>query len=329
MSELKIPVTVIGGYLGAGKTTLLNTILRNSQGIRYAVLVNDFGSINIDAALIESQEDEVINLANGCICCSIAGGLTSAMFAIRERELRPDRVLIEASGVSDPYKIAQNAHLPGFCLDSILVLADAELIRKHAKDKYVAKQVLQQLKSADLLLLTKLDLISDEQCRQVKEWLKTTVPDIRISEVNQGKVPMELLFSEDAFSASQQFAIKGILKPDDTDAGHDHEDFYSKWAYIGSQPLDGVRFRALITGLDDKILRGKGFLYLAEDTASQYIFQLVGKRWRITKDKPWGNHQPMNQFVLIGLQGSFNSTDLERKLRSIEQPSSVEVIINN
>ncbi|CAG7857619.1 cobalamin biosynthesis protein CobW [biofilm metagenome] len=319
MTELKIPVTVIGGYLGAGKTTLLNSILRNSQGIRYAVLVNDFGSINIDAALIESQEDEVINLANGCICCSMAGGLTNAMFAIRERELRPDRVLIEASGVSDPHKIAQNAYLPDFCLDSILVLADAELIRKHAKDKYVAKQVVQQLKSADLLLLTKLDLISDELRRQVTEWLKDLAPEIRIIEVDNGRMPLELLFADDTFTAHSKFVVKSILKPDESNFEHSHEEMYAKWAYTGSQPLDGVRFRQMISALENGILRGKGFLFLAEDQASQYIFQLVGKRWTITKDRPWDTQQPMNRFVLIGLPGSFDSLELEQQLKLIEE----------
>lgn len=319
MLNTQIPVTVIGGYLGAGKTTLLNYILLHTQGIRYAVLVNDFGSINIDADLIESQEDEVINLANGCICCSMAGGLTNAMFAIREREPRPDRVLIEASGVSDPHKIAQNAYLPGFCLDSILVLADAELIRKHAKDKYVAKQVVQQLKSADLLLLTKLDLISDEQRRQVREWLNDLVPEIRIVEVNNGLLPLELFFAEDTFTSHSKLVIQGIKKPIESHFEHSHEEMYAKWAYTGLHPLDGARFRGLISGLDSGVLRGKGFLFLADDRASQYIFQLVGKRWTITKDKPWDNHQPENRFVLIGLPGSVESLELERHMKLIEQ----------
>ena len=326
MLNTQIPVTVIGGYLGAGNTTLLNYILLQTHGIRYAVLVNDFGSINIDVDLIESQDDEVINLANGCICCSMAGGLTNAMFAIRERELRPDRVLIEASGVSDPHKIAQNAHLPGFCLDSVVVLADAELIRMQAKDKYVAKQVLQQLKSADLLVLTKLDLISDGQRGQVKEWLKTVVPDIRIAEINAGCVHMELLFCDETISIIQKPVLKGIKKPDDSDE-HRHEDDYSKWTYTGVQPLDGIQFRNLISSFDDKILRGKGFLYLAEDTASQFIFQLVGKRWNITKDKPWDNREPMSRFVLIGLPDSLDGIQLEQTMQLIEQFKAAEAIV--
>ncbi|MEQ1739869.1 MAG: GTP-binding protein, partial [Methyloglobulus sp.] len=161
MVNKQIPVTVIGGYLGAGKTTLLNHILRNNKGIRFAVLVNDFGNINIDVDLIESQDGDTINLANGCICCSLAGGFGAAMLSIRESAVLPDRVLIEASGVSDPFKIAQYAHLPGFRLDSVIVLADAEFIQKRAADKYVGRQVIQQLKSADLLLLNKVDLVSD------------------------------------------------------------------------------------------------------------------------------------------------------------------------
>jgi G3E family GTPase len=163
-----------------------------------------------------------------------------------------------------------------------------------------------------------LDLISDLQRDQVKEWLKNVVPDIRIAETNAGRVPMELLFDEDTVSMPQKLVIKGIKKSDGSSDMHSHEDDYSKWTYTGLQPLDGVQFRNLISHLDEKILRGKGFLYLAEDTTSQFIFQLVGKRWQISKDKPWTNRQPMSRFVLIGSPGSFDSARLAQTMRLIE-----------
>jgi len=108
----RIPFTVIGGYLGAGKTTLLNHILRNNDGRRFALLVNDFGSINIDAALIKNQDGETINLANGCICCTLAAGFASAIYTILERDPLPDHIIVEASGVADPHKVAQYGRTP-------------------------------------------------------------------------------------------------------------------------------------------------------------------------------------------------------------------------
>src|SRR4051794_19414238 len=125
-----IPLTVIGGYLGAGKTTLLNRLLHQNEGRRFAVLVNDFGSINIDAALIASHDGETMSLTNGCICCSLANGFLTALTQLRNRAEPPEHIIVEASGVADPLKIAQYGHTPGFRLESIIVLADAETVRK-------------------------------------------------------------------------------------------------------------------------------------------------------------------------------------------------------
>jgi G3E family GTPase len=306
MINKQIPVTVIGGYLGAGKTTLLNHILRNNKGIRFAVLVNDFGSINIDIDLIESQDGDTINLANGCICCSLAGGFGTAMISIRDRADLPDRVLIEASGVSDPFKIAQYAHLPGFHLDSVIVLADAEFIQKRAADKYIGRQVIQQLKSADLLLLNKVDLVTDENRTQVKNWLHDLVSDIRILEVSQGKVSVDMLFGEDLANPETLENLVDDKQSKKHEHHHDHD--YVTWSYTGSNPLDGAKFRELIAELDTKVLRGKGFLYLAEDPSVQFVFQLVGKRWSVERGGIWKDREPKTQLVLIGFAGSLDGS---------------------
>ncbi len=309
MSHEQIPVTVIGGYLGAGKTTVLNHILRENAGVRLAVLVNDFGAINIDADLIESQDGDTLNLTNGCICCSLADGLATALLSIGERPLPPERVVIEASGVADPFKIAQYGHMPGFRLDGVIVLADAENIQKRAADKYMGRQVVQQLHGADLLVLNKIDLVSDEQRRRVRDWLRSLVPGIRILEVTQGRAPVDLLFGH-AVPASTP-----------TPAGaheHDHGRDYVSWSYTDRRPLDGAIFHTLITGLHVDVLRGKGFLYLAEDPSLQFVFQLVGKRWDVVRGKAWGEREPMTQFVLIGLPGSIDGVALNDALRTPE-----------
>lgn len=318
MMTIQIPVTVIGGYLGAGKTTLLNHILRNNRGIRIAVLVNDFGSINIDADLIESQDGDTLNLANGCICCSLAGGFNMALDSIRARTILPDRVMVEASGVSDPYKIAQYAHSPGFMLDSVIVLADAEQIQKRSIDKYVGRQVVRQLHSADLLVLNKIDLISDAKRNEVKVWLRDLVPEIRVIEISHGQLPVDILFGESSQTSTQKLG-KWINEAHDDKhtLEHHHGEDYVSWSYSGLAPLDGTKFKEWLAGLNENVLRGKGFLYLAENPATSFIFQLIGKRWSIVQSKAWGDQEPGSKLVLIGLPGSLDKVALDNVIKKM------------
>src|ERR1022692_2268737 len=131
-----IPVTIIGGYLGAGKTTLLNTLLRGDHGLRLAILVNDFGSINIDAALIAIHDGETISLTNGCVCCSMVDNLAITLLELLGREPPPDQIVIEASGVADPHRIVfYGAADPRLRLDGLILVADAETLPLRLRDK--------------------------------------------------------------------------------------------------------------------------------------------------------------------------------------------------
>ena len=153
MSDAAIParagrlaVTIIGGYLGAGKTTLLNRLLADVHGMRLAVLVNDFGAVNIDAALIANRDGETISLTNGCVCCSIGDNLGIALYDLAERRDGPEHIVVEASGVADPARIAHYAGChPRLDLDGIVVVVDAETVQARADDKYVGDVVRQQL----------------------------------------------------------------------------------------------------------------------------------------------------------------------------------------
>jgi len=175
----RISFTVIGGYLGAGKTTLLNHILRNNAGLRLAVIVNDFGNINIDAELIKNQEGDTINLANGCICCSLAGGFVQALSALTEMDQPPEHILVEASGVADPHNLSQYGYMDRLQHNGVIVVADAETVQAKSVDKYVGQTVVWQLQSADLILLNKIDLVNAEALRNVHTWLQELVPGHR------------------------------------------------------------------------------------------------------------------------------------------------------
>ena len=154
---MTLPFTVIGGYLGAGKTTLVNRLLAQAHGRRVAVLVNDFGDIAVDAALIEADDGDTISFANGCVCCSLADGFAAALGRLRQQADRFDHVVVEVSGVGNPRAVAQWGRTPGFILDAVLVLADTTAIERQLDDPYVGETVAAQLAAADLIVLTKLD----------------------------------------------------------------------------------------------------------------------------------------------------------------------------
>ncbi|MFT5562655.1 MAG: G3E family GTPase [Candidatus Azotimanducaceae bacterium] len=168
----ELPVSIIGGYLGSGKTTWINQRLKENRAVRYAVIVNDFGELNIDAQLIDSVDQLTITLENGCVCCSLAGGVDQAVQAITNIADAIDWVLLEASGVADPTRVkAQVQSWPGFTLHDTLTLIDATRIQKLTKDKYVGKHIQKQLMEADEILLTKTDLISGADRSKLDDWL--------------------------------------------------------------------------------------------------------------------------------------------------------------
>ena len=161
-----LPFTVIGGYLGAGKTTLLNNLLSQAGGLRAAVLVNDFGEINIDAELITGHDGDAISLANGCICCSLSNGFAVAIGEVLKRAEKLDHVIVEASGVAEPGKIAQYGQMYGLPLDGVLVVVDAEQIKTQADNKYVGDTVLRQLAQATCCCSTRSTACRRRKCRR-------------------------------------------------------------------------------------------------------------------------------------------------------------------
>ena len=182
---VRLPVVLIAGYLGAGKTTLVNHLLRHAAGRRIAVLVNDFGSINIDADLIAANADEdssadVLSLAGGCLCCSFGDDLLGTLGTLAQRTPPPDVCLIELSGVALPASVVRTAKLSQAVeVVGTLVVADAEHIQRQAADRYVGDTVIQQLKAADWLMLNKPDLVTADALQATAAWLQRVVPHAR------------------------------------------------------------------------------------------------------------------------------------------------------
>ncbi|WP_121062571.1 CobW family GTP-binding protein [Chachezhania antarctica] len=260
----RIPVTVLSGYLGAGKTTILNHVLSGPAGAGMGVLVNDFGQVNIDAALVSRRNENVVELSNGCVCCSIGDDLGETLTAIANWPTKPERLLLEASGVAKPSRVAMTVgHWPGFELDAIITAADAETVMTRARDKYVGALVRNQLQSADIVALTRGDLVGDEKLGEVTGWLRTLDPAARVVRASMGRVPAEVLTGA---GPRRHGAV-----PDDA---HAH---FSTDTWWPDGPVDMDALGEVLKTLPPGVHRAKGFVVDAR-TGEGVIVQLVGTR---------------------------------------------------
>ena len=306
-----LPFTVIGGYLGAGKTTLLNHLLTDTAGLRIAVLVNDFGSVNIDAELIRDHDGDTINLANDCMRCSLVGGFATAIGAIRKRAGDFDHVVIEASGVADPAKIAQYGQMYELPLDGIIVVVDAEQVRPQATNKYVGDTVVRQFSQADLIVLNKIDLVSTEQRASLRAWLAELAPGAPLLETVDAKVPIDVLLGAHGGRAP--------VGPDaDQARPADHAHLYQTWTLTRSTPLSRAAIERFASGLGEGVYRAKGFVRLQDDPQRRHVYQQVGARWSLEPGADWGDEPRRTRLVIIGRRGA---TD-DRRLQAFFEPTS-------
>jgi G3E family GTPase len=310
-----IDLTVIGGFLGAGKTTLLNRLLCDAGDRRLAVLVNDFGAINIDAELVGSCEGGIVRLQNGCVCCSVGGDFVAALALLRDGPDPPEHVVVEASGVADPGAIVVLGDMPGFRKDAAVVVADAETVRERAEDAATRHQVLGQLRAADLLVLNKTDLVDRAMVDETHAWLREVAgPSTAIVETSFGEVPADVVLG--ATPAADRAAR------DHDHAGHAHPAFET-WSWSGEPPISGAGLVEELKALPDGIVRAKGLLHLREDAANRYVLQVVGRRFSIQPDRPWGEAAPASQLVVIGLPGSVDEARLAETLERLTAPATV------
>jgi G3E family GTPase len=303
-----IPVTLIGGFLGAGKTTLLNHVLSGNHGVRAAVLVNDFGAINIDAKLVVGVEGETVSLANGCVCCTIRDDMVSACLGLLQRPEPPEHLIIEMSGVADPMPVL-NTFLETdlgtiFTLSSYLAVVDAEQLP--ALQGEMAQLARGQILAADIVVLNKVDLVSAGDLAGVRQQVHTLVPGSRIIEVSQGQVPMELIFEAGARTSGTG------LKDDAPDSSaHSHGHPFSSWDWTDDLPLSLPRLRSALETLPDAVYRCKGILYLEELPGYRYVLQMVGKRYHLVETGTWGAEQPRSEIVLIGGRDGIDAETLQ------------------
>ncbi len=318
LASAPTPVTVLTGFLGAGKTTLLNHILSNTEGRRMAVLVNDFGAINIDARLVVSVDDDRIALSNGCICCTIRDDLVTALLKLLQQSPVPEHVVIEASGVSEPMGIAETLFQPELeqllRVDAMVAVCDAANYAQLGFDD--GEMVLRQAAVADIVLLNKVDIAQAAELAQLRADLGLAAPQARVLKTVQCRLPMDVLFGPgERRRDANRHAVKPSGHGSHAAHSHDPDRRFESWSWTGDEPIVLDAFRQWVKQLPATIVRGKGVLHLAEHPGREAVFQLVGKRSTIELGRPC-DAQATNALVLIGARGAITAPALASALRS-------------
>ncbi len=292
-ADTALPVVVVAGFLGAGKTTLLAHLLARPGGRRITALVNDMAALDIDAGLIAESHGDTLSLTNGCACCSQSGGATRALLDVLARPERPDLVLLEASGVADPWALAQIVGgLPGLRLDHVVTLVDATGLATPAPSPYLAAR---QLAAADLVLLNKIDLLDPAEIEPMTEALRRRTPRGEVVRVTRAAVPPWLVLD-----GTERGEIQTTPPPGEVDTAFAHRVFRAHG------PLDQTRLEATLATLPPGILRAKGFLRCGTD--DYRLLQLVGRRW--TWEEAPAPEVARDRLVVIGLAAAMDEPGL-------------------
>jgi G3E family GTPase len=321
----KIPVTVLTGYLGAGKTTLLNRILSEPHGKKYAVIVNEFGEIGIDNELIVGADEEVFEMNNGCICCTVRGDLIRIIEGLMRRKGQFDAIIVETTGLADPAPVAQTFFVDedvraASRLDAVVTVADAKWLAARLRDAPEAKS---QIAFADVIILNKTDLVSPAELREVEARIRGINPYAKLHRAQRCDVDIDKVLGRNAFDLDRILEIEpAFLEADghdhdhhDHDHGHDHghghgglKHYHDEEMQSISVRLDGdvdpARFMPWINDLTQKegpnILRCKGIVAFTGDD-KRFVFQGVHMMLDGEPQRPWkAGEKRESKVVFIG-----------------------------
>jgi G3E family GTPase len=302
-----VPVTILTGFLGSGKTTLLNRILKEDHGHRIAVIENEFGEVGVDNDIIETGEEQIVEMNNGCICCTVRGDLIRILGTLKEKRdqgaLKFDRVVIETTGMADPGPVAQTFFTDEeignyYLLDAIITLVDAKHAPRQLDEFHEAQE---QVGFADKILLSKTDLVSDEETSSLSTRLKRMNPRAAIKQVHFGDAPLDEVLDIRGFN------LNAILQLDPaflTDIQHEHHDEVESFVFRSDKPFDGTKLEQFLSGMiqvyGPDLLRYKGVLWM-KGNPRRVVFQGVHMMMGGDMGKPWGKGEKKGSvMVFIG-----------------------------
>ncbi|HLS87302.1 MAG TPA: GTP-binding protein [Burkholderiales bacterium] len=300
-----VPVTILTGFLGAGKTTLLNRILKEDHGRRIAVIENEFGETGVDGDIIEKSDEQIVEMNNGCICCTVRGDLIRILGTLKARrdsgELSFDRVVIETTGMADPGPVAQTFFTDEeigeyYLLDSILTVVDAKHAPKQLDEFHEAQE---QVGFADRILMSKTDLVSEEEVASLSQRLKRMNPRAPIKKVHFGEAPIDEILDIRGFN------LNAILELDPqflTDVQHEHHDEVESFVFRAERPFDGDKLEQFLSGMiqlyGPDLLRYKGVLWM-KGKPRRVVFQGVHMMMGGDMGKPWGKAEKKGSILVF------------------------------
>jgi G3E family GTPase len=314
-SEARLPVTVVTGFLGSGKTTLIKHILANQEGLRTGVIVNELSELGIDGELIVSADADMIELENGCICCSINNDFLDAIFRVLNRERRLDYLVVETSGVSDPLPVVltflRSELRDRVRVDSIITVADAA---NFCLDRFESKAARNQLCHGDVVLLNKCDLVGAGELGTVEDAIRGIKPQARMVRTTQCRVALPLILSVGLFQSDRFFAVSAPELPEALGANHETGQLHARRRHAADcdhLPVDGFealsfqsqrpfavqKFQDFLEQLPHDVYRAKGLIWIAESD-KRYVFHLVARRFCLDEDARDGAKG--SKLVLIG-----------------------------
>jgi G3E family GTPase len=326
-------VTILSGFLGAGKTTLLNHIIRQNQEKKIAVLVNDFGAINVDSDLIVGRDENKIDLTGGCICCTIQKDLLTGIINLMKRAEKPDHIIVECSGAADPSQVLNTLSSPllrfHLHVDGLLTVIDCSQLLKIGEE--YLELVRRQIDAAKLLILNKTDLIDSQDLKQVKHFINKISPNAVMLESIRCRVPLDLVLGfrdlpklkeggdiEEmdihVHEASGQKRTVGILPVFPSHGTESHDLVFESWSFRSKTPFAKKDFKEVLNNIPPDIIRAKGMVYWDDMEDSTVLLNLVGNWIDLDAHHKKDSSPPETRLVFIGKPGWKKQFDIESKL---------------